>query len=541
MAGRDAVRPGEGKRDAVTPSAGAHAAAVAEAAPRLELRAITKDFPGVRALDGVSFELRAGEIHALCGENGAGKSTLIKILSGVHPAGTYGGEIRLDGRPVEFAGVRAAEAAGIALIAQEPALVPDLSVAENLVLGREPSRLGWIDRSAVDATARRALERVGLDVDPSRPVHELGIGGQQLVEIARALEKSASILILDEPTAALTVGDVARLRALLLDLRGRGVSAIYISHRLDEVFGLADRITVLRDGRTVQSGRADELTRERIISWMVGREVRDLYPRPALHPGATLLKVEGWTVEDPLNPGRTVLDGVDLEVRAGEIVGVAGLMGAGRTALLSSLFGAARSEVRGRLTLGEGPGAIARAPFASPAEAIAAGLALVSEDRKRYGLVPTASVLDNMTLATLRRFAPAGWLSRNATQAAAREQVAALRLKTAGLDVPVTQLSGGNQQKVILGRWLLAQPRLLLLDEPTRGVDVGARAEIYELIRALVERGMGVLLASSDLPEVLGLCHRILVLREGRRTAAWTSDEATAERVMAAAALGGGV
>ncbi len=271
-------------RDAVTPPAAGHAAA--PAASRLELRAITKDFPGVRALDGVSFDLRAGEIHALCGENGAGKSTLIKILSGVHPAGTYGGEIRLEGRPVEFAGVRAAEAAGIALIAQEPALVPDLSVAENLVLGREPSRLGWIDRSTVRETARRALERVGLDIDPSRPVHELGIGRQQLVEIARALEKNASILILDEPTAALTEGDVARLRALLLDLRDRGVSAIYISHRLDEVFGLADRITVLarRSHGAVGTSRTS-LTRERIIAWMVGREVRDFYPRPPHRSG----------------------------------------------------------------------------------------------------------------------------------------------------------------------------------------------------------------------------------------------------------------
>ncbi len=440
--------------------------------------------------------------------------------------------------PCKFTGVRAAEAAGIALIAQELALVPDLSAAENLVLGREPSRFGWIDRSTVRETARRALERVGLDIDASRPVHELGIGRQQLVEIARALEKNASILILDEPTAALTSGDVARLRALLLDLRDRGVSAIYISHRLDEVFGLADRITVLRDGRTVQSGRVDELTREQIISWMVGREVRDFYPRPPHRPGARLLKVEGWTVDDPLNPGRTALDGVDLEVRAGEIVGVAGLMGAGRTALLSSLFGAARSEVRGRLTVGDA--ASPRGPFTSPAEAIAAGLALVSEDRKRYGLVPTGSVLDNMTLATLRRFASAGWLNRSATETAVREQIAALRLKTAGLDVPVTQLSGGNQQKVILGRWLLARPRLLLLDEPTRGIDVGARAEIYELIRVLVEQGMGVLLASSDLPEVLGLCHRVIVLRQGHRTAAWPCDEATPERVMAAAALGGG-
>ena len=351
------------------------------------------------------------------------------------------------------------------------------------------------------------------------------------------MEKNASILILDEPTAALTGGDVERLRALLLELRGRGVSAIYISHRLDEVFGLADRITVLRDGRTVGSARADEVTREEIIAWMVGREVRDLHPRPPARPGRAPLRVEGWTVEDPLNPGRTVLEDVGFELRAGEVVGVAGLMGAGRTALLSSLFGAARSAVRGRLTLGSDPAA-SRGPFASPAEAIAAGLALVSEDRKRHGLVPTGSVLDNMTLATLRRFATAGWLDRAASEGAAREQATALRLKAGGLGMPVTQLSGGNQQKVILGRWLLARPQVLLLDEPTRGIDVGARAEIYELIGKLVEQGMGVLLASSDLPEVLGLSHRVIVLRRGRCTGAWSGDEATPERVMAAAALG---
>jgi D-xylose transport system ATP-binding protein len=500
----------------------------------LELRSITKDFPGVRALDGVSFDLQRGEVHALCGENGAGKSTLIKILCGYYPTGTYGGEILLEGQPVHFRSLKEAEHHGIALIAQELALVPYLSVAENLMLGREPVRAGLIQWDAVRSEARRALGLVGLDVDPDRPVKELGIGQQQMVEIAKALAKSASILVLDEPTAALTEADAQRLLAFIAELRGRGVSSIYISHRLEEVFQIADRITVLRDGRSIATHPAKEATPDRVISEMVGREVKNLYPRPDITAGKAMLAVSGWSVEDPLNPGRLVLKDVAFEVRAGEILGIAGLMGAGRTALLSSIFGAARSPVRGTLRL---EGGAPRGPLRSPAEAIAAGLALVSEDRKRYGLVLEASVTENLTLATLRQFVKGLFLDHKARQRESMAQFQALRIKAPGLGSLVNQLSGGNQQKVVLGKWLMARPRVLFLDEPTRGIDVGAKSEIYNLVAELARRGLAVVLVSSDLPEVLGMSHRVLVLSQGRQTALLEGSAATPETVMAAATM----
>ena len=502
--------------------------------PLLDLRSISKGFLGVRALDGVSFDLEPGEIHALCGENGAGKSTLIKILCGVYPAGSYGGEIRLRGEAARFRTLRDSEARGIALIAQELALVPGLSVAENLVLGREPRRFGLVRWKEVEATARRALERVGLDVPLATPVRELGIGQQQLVEIAKALEKNAAILVLDEPTAALPDSDARRLLGLLGDLRRRGVAAIYISHRLDEVFSVADRITVLRDGRSVGAARRAETTPDRVISLMVGREIGPQIKLPERRSGEILLRVADWSVEDPQNPGRRVLDGVSFELRAGEVLGIAGLMGAGRTALLASLFGAARSRAAGTI---QAAGAGERGPFRDPAEAIAAGLALVSEDRKRYGLVPHGSVLDNMTLSLLRTFRRHGLLDDRARRAAVRGQAEALRLHAASLDMPVSQLSGGNQQKVVLGRWLLRRPRVLLLDEPTRGIDVGAKQEIYELIGRLTEEGLGVILVSSELPELLSLSHRVLVLCQGRPAAELAGEAATPETVMAAAAI----
>ena len=500
----------------------------------LELRAITKDFPGVRALDGVSFDLERAEVHALCGENGAGKSTLIKVLCGCFPSGSHGGEIVLEGRLVHFKSLRAAEEHGIALIAQELALVPELSVAENIMLGREPVRHGLIRWATVRDEARRALELVGMAVDPDRPVRELGIGQQQMVEIAKALAKNAAILVLDEPTAALPDADARRLLALLGQLRARGVSSIYISHRLEEVFEIADRITVLRDGRSIATGKASELTPDRVIALMVGREVSGLYPRPDGAPGDTLLAVEGWTVEDPVNPGRLVLKDVSFQVRAGEILGIAGLMGAGRTALLSSIFGVARSAVRGRLDVA---GRARKLPFRSPSEAIAAGLSLVSEDRKRYGLVLEASLRDNLTLVTLRRFSRRGLLDHAAREREARDQFESLRIKAPGLGALVNQLSGGNQQKVVLGKWLMAHPRVLFLDEPTRGIDVGAKAEVYGLMSALASRGMGVVLVSSDLPELLGMSHRTLVLSQGRQTALLEGGAVTPEGVMAAATM----
>jgi len=502
--------------------------------PLLELRNITKDFPGVRALDGVSFTLEKGEIHVLCGENGAGKSTLIKTLCGVNPWGTYGGEILLEGAQVRFQSLRDAEHHGLALIAQELALVPELSVMENLALGREPVRAGLIRWDVVRRDAESALELVGLDMDPARAIKELGIGQQQLVEIGKALAKKARILVLDEPTAALTEADTARLMRLLLELKASGVSCIYISHRLEEVFQIADRITVLRDGRSVGGAKASELTPDKVIAMMVGREVGTLYPRPPHHPGVPLLKVEGWTVEDPLLPGRQVLRGVSFEVREREIVGLGGLMGAGRTALVSSLFGAARSRVTGTLSLHGGP---ARKPFKSPAEAIAAGLSLVSEDRKRYGLVLDASVSENLTLASLRRFVRGLLVDDKRRGEQARQEAGVLNIRASALGSAVRQLSGGNQQKVVLGKWLLTKPGVLFLDEPTRGVDVGAKAEIHRLIAELAEAGLGVVLVSSDLPELLGMSHRVLVLSLGAATAELSASEATPEAVMTAATM----
>jgi D-xylose transport system ATP-binding protein len=498
----------------------------------LELRNITKDFPGVRALDGVSFDLRRGEVHALCGENGAGKSTLMKVLSGVHPTGTHGGEIHLVGRPVHFRNLHDAEKHGIALIAQELALVPELSVAENLMLGRLPVRAGLVRWDAVRDEARRALDLVGLAVDPTHPVKELGIGQQQMVEIAKALAKDAAILVLDEPTAALTERDAQYLLDFLRQLRTRGVSMIYISHRLEEVFEIADRITVLRDGRSVATRDAIAVTRDEVIGLMVGREVKDLYPRLPASPGNVLLSVRDFTVEDPANPGRRVLDRVGFEVREREVLGIAGLMGAGRTALLSSLFGAARSAVTGTVQV---PGRSSEAPFRNPGEAIHAGLALVSEDRKRYGLVGEATVLENLTLATLRRFVSRILLAQGEREDAAKEQYGSLGVRGAGLRALVKELSGGNQQKVVLGKWLLTKPLVLFLDEPTRGIDVGAKAEIYALINRLAAAGMAVVLVSSDLPELLGLSHRVVVLALGQKTAELEAGEATPERVMAAA------
>jgi D-xylose transport system ATP-binding protein len=501
--------------------------------PLLELQSIGKDFPGVRALDGVSLAVEAGEIHALCGENGAGKSTLLKILSGYYPAGSFAGAIRLRGRDVRFDGIRDAEHHGVALIAQELALVPEMSVAENLFLGRESTRRGLLRTADMEIAARRALGRVGLDVDPRLPVRRFGIGAQQLVEIAKALSKQAAILVLDEPTAALPEDDARRLHALLRELCAHGTACLYVSHRLEEVFALADRITVLRDGRTVASAPRVEFTLAEVIRHMVGRDVVPADRRAgAAPPREVLLHVECWTVHDAENPRRAALENAGLTLHAGEILGVAGLMGAGRTALLASLFGAARGAVRGRLQLA---GRASEQPFRSPREAVAAGVMLVSEDRRRFGLVPEASVLENLTLATLRACRRRGLLDASALAARAGQQVEALHVRATSLRQRVLQLSGGNQQKVVLGKWLLAQPRVLLLDEPTRGVDVGAKAEIHRLIRDLASRGLGMVVVSSDLPELLSLSDRMIVLNQGRVAAQLEGDALNPETIMAAA------
>lgn len=502
--------------------------------PLLELKNITKDFPGVRALDGVSFNLEVGEIHALCGENGAGKSTLIKTLCGVHPAGSYGGDIVLDGQTAQFNNLHDSEEKGIALIAQELALAPNLSVAENILLGREPVRNGLIRWGEVNKEARRALALAGLAVDPDKLVHEMGVGQQQMVEIAKALSKDARILVLDEPTAALTESDTQKLLEFLKQLARKGVSCIYISHRLEEVFRVADRVTVLRDGKSVATHLVGSITKEKVISYMVGREVKDLYPRPVERKGRLLLSLKDLSVENPANPGRFVVKDVSLDVHEGEVLGIAGLMGAGRTALLSSLFGAAQSNVTGTLEMQGHKGGL----FESPREAIASGVALVSEDRKRYGLLLEASIVENLSLAVLRRWVKRGWINHAKCEEDCAREAQSLRIKAPNLNTLAGQLSGGNQQKVVLGKWLLSEPKVLLLDEPTRGIDVGAKAEIYGLIGDLAARGVGILLVSSDLPELLGLSHRLLVLNQGRPTASYHHSEANPEKVLAAAALG---
>ncbi len=494
------------------------------------MRSISKEFPGVKALDGVTFDLHAGEFHALVGENGAGKSTLMKVLSGVYPAGTYAGEIVVDGAPQQFRTVRDAENAGIAIIFQELSLVKELTVGENIFLGREPSRFGVINRAELYQRAGQLLKDLNLPIDPRTPVGNLGIGQQQLVEIAKALSQKAKILVLDEPTAALTESEVETLFAILQTLRERGVGMIYISHKLGEVFAMSDRITVLRDGKTVGTRPTSELDIEKVIALMVGRDVGDIFPQTNHEFGETALEVRGVSAFDLDNPQKKLVDDVSFTVRRGEVLGIAGLMGAGRTELLTAVFGAWQGKSAGEILI-EGE----RVSIDSPIDAIRRGIGFVTEDRKRFGLILEQTILDNMTLAGLKRISGRLLTDRTRETIAAREAMQSLRVKaTSALTIAGT-LSGGNQQKVVLGKWLLTNPKILFLDEPTRGIDVGAKQEIYAEINKLARQGLAIVLVSSELPEVMGLSDRIIVLHEGKLTGEFTKQEATAERVMAAA------
>jgi ABC-type sugar transport system ATPase subunit len=499
------------------------------ATPLLGMRGISKTFPGVRALDDVSFELRRGEIHALCGENGAGKSTLIKVLAAVHPSGSYDGEILVDGTPRHFATIRDAERAGIAVVHQELSLVTELSIAENIFLGREPRRFGIIQWEALHSAAQKVLDELHLDLRPETPVGHLGIGQQHLVEIAKALSRDARILILDEPTAALTGSEAEVLFSILTDLRTRGAGIVYISHKLDEVFRLADRITVLRDGRTVSTDAASALDRQTVIARMVGREVTELFPAVDRAPQSVVFEARGVTVEDPNVPGKLLVDDVSFHVRRGEVLGIAGLVGAGRSELLMALFGGHPGRIRAEVLV-DGQHVDVRDPH----DAIAHGIGFVTEDRKRYGLLLDQSLVMNATLAMLP-------LSGNvltdldAETAAGERALRELRVKTPSVFVDAMTLSGGNQQKVVLAKWLLTNPKVLFLDEPTRGIDVGAKQEIYVEINRLAAQGLAIVLVSSELAEVLALSDRVLVLHEGVVTGELTRDEATPELVMACA------
>jgi D-xylose transport system ATP-binding protein len=494
------------------------------------MREITKTFPGVRALDGVTFDLYRGEIHALVGENGAGKSTLMKILGGVYPYPDYGGEIRIDGEAVRFAGVRASEAAGVAIVFQELSLVKDMTVGENIFLGREPRRFGVVRWDELYGRARQLLNDLHLAIDPREPVRNLGIGQQQLVEIAKALSQDARILVLDEPTAALTETEVETLVRILNQLRERGVGMVYISHKLEEVFRLSDRITVLRDGRTVGTEATTALDEPRVISRMVGREVGNIFPRAEHEPGEAVFEARNITVTDPNVAGRLLVDGVSFSVRRGEVLGIAGLMGAGRSDLLMAIFGAHAGRVTGDVFV-EGE----RVRFTNPAEAIRRGIGFVTEDRKRFGLILEQTILNNMTLASLPRVSGRFVTDADAEAAAGERAARDLRIKANNVWIVAGTLSGGNQQKVVLAKWLLTKPRVLFLDEPTRGIDVGAKQEIYAQINALAREGLAIVLVSSELPEVLGLSDRIIVLHEGRITGEFTRAEASPEAVMSCA------
>ncbi len=493
----------------------------------LEMRSITKTFPGVRALDGVSFDLHKGEIHALVGENGAGKSTLMKILGGVYPYPQYGGEILIEGEERRFSSVRDAEKAGIAVIYQELSLVKEMSIAENIFLGREPSKFGVIRREELYRQARKLLTDVHLNLDPKTPIRNLGLGQQQLIEIAKALSHEAQILVLDEPTAALTEAEVETLFGILFKLRERGVGMIYISHKLNEVFRVSSRITVLRDGQTVGTERTESLNQAKVIARMVGREVGEIFPVVDHDQGDVVFEVRNLSVKDPVVNDKKLVDAVSFSVKQGEVLGIAGLMGAGRSDLLMAIFGAHPGRVSGEILVGG-----RRVSIKSPSEAIKQGIGFVTEDRKRFGLVLDQTILNNMTLAGLRQLSGRFITSIDAEAAAGERAMKELRVKANSVFTGAGTLSGGNQQKVVLAKWLLTNPRVLFLDEPTRGIDVGAKQEIYAQINRLAREGLAIVLVSSELPEVLGLSDRVVVLHEGRMTGEFTRACATPEKVM---------
>jgi ABC-type sugar transport system ATPase subunit len=497
----------------------------------IQIEHVTKRFPGVVALSDVSLSVEAGELHAIVGENGAGKSTLMKVLSGVIT--DYEGSLLVRGQPVRFRGTRDAEAAGISIIHQELNLVEELSAAANVFLGREKrSRLGFLDDRAMEQAAAEWLVQLECNVPPHRLVRELRVGDQQLVEIAKALSLATEILIMDEPTSALTETEVARLFRVIERLRQRGVTILYISHKMDEVFRLADRITVLRDGRLIQTLRRDQTHPRQVTHLMVGREIEAVHLGADRRPGEVVLEVQHLSLPWTGHARRWRLRDISFTLRRGEILGIAGLMGAGRTELLECLFGSSPEPPAGRILL-EGR----EVHFHHPAQARRAGIGLVTEDRKRLGLFANLNVGENITICTLDEVATGGFIAGGSERRNAGGVVRDLAVKTASLDTPITNLSGGNQQKTIIGRWLLTRPKVLLLDDPTRGVDVGAKAELYRLMDRLCREGLGIVVTSSELPELLTVCDRIIVLCEGRLTAEFPRAEATEQRIMEAATL----
>jgi D-xylose transport system ATP-binding protein len=498
----------------------------------LDIRNVTKRFPGVTALDNVSFQVRRGEVHGLCGENGAGKSTLMKILSGVYPYGSYEGTIIYDGSELKLVErpIQRARELGIAIVYQELMLVPNMTVGENIFLGKEPVERGAIQWDRLYSEAGELLAKYELNVSPRAPVRTLGVGKMQMVEIAKALSENAKVLILDEPTSALTEAEVDRLMEIIANLKRHDVTCIYITHKLEEFFRIADTITVLRDGKVVASQPVSHYTLEKLVGYMVGREMKERFPKRHRHIGDVVLSVEGLEALDPNNPTRQVLRGVSFDVRRGEILGIAGLMGSGRSELVNTLFGEFGRITRGTIRI-EGQ----EVRIHSARDAMRYGLSLVPEDRKLQGLVLIQTILKNISLPNLDQFAGFMRINEDAEIVAASKQAKSLAIKTPSLQARADSLSGGNQQKVVIAKWLLSNPKVLIMDDPTRGIDVGAKYEIYKLMDELASRGVAIILISSELEEVLGMSDRVMVMHQGRSMGTLDISEATQERVMAMA------
>ena len=496
----------------------------------LEMRNITKTFPGVVALEDVTLRVERGEIHAICGENGAGKSTLMKVLSGVYPHGSYSGEIHYAGEVQKFSSLRDSEAKGIVIIHQELALSPYLSIAENIFLRNEITRFGLISWNKTNAEAAKLMERVGLKENPNTPIKEIGVGKQQLVEIAKALSKEVKLLILDEPTSALNDEDSAHLLGLLRQLKEQGITSIIISHKLNEIEMIADTTTIIRDGRVVESLRMKEekVTQERIIRGMVGREMANRYPSRVAEIGEEIFRVENWNAYHPLDSDRKVVDDVSISVRKGEIVGLAGIMGAGRTEFARSLFGQSYgTRISGKAFMGG-----KEIDVSTVQKAIDSGLAYATEDRKRFGLNLIEDIKRNITLASLKQFLRGVLVNANEEYRRASEYRESMNIKAPSVLTVTGQLSGGNQQKVVLSKWINVEPQVLILDEPTRGIDVGAKYEIYLIIQRMASEGRGLIVISSELDELLGICDRIYAISEGRITGEVTRDKADPETLM---------
>ena len=491
--------------------------------PLLRMTGISKAFPGVQALDDVHLEVERGTVHALMGENGAGKSTLMKVLAGIYHADA--GTIHFDGRDVTIPDSATALRLGISMIHQELAPVPEMVVAENIFLGREPlNRLGLVDKSRMIADARALFARWEIEIDPRAVMRTLSVAQTQMVEIAKAISYDAKLIVMDEPTSAISEREVAHLHRIIRSLRESGVAVIYITHKMDEVFRIADRVTVFRDGRHVATKEAGELDRQALISLMVGRELTHLFPKEHAAIGDVVLSVRGLTRAG-------VIEDISFDLRRGEILGLAGLMGAGRTEVLEAIFGVTKVD-RGEVLVEGKPIRIRQ-----PADAIAAGMGLLTEDRKLTGIMGVLPVRDNMTVASLARFSPGGFLRKRQMDAECAREKDALAIKTPSLAQLIRLLSGGNQQKVLVSRWLLTGPEILMIDEPTRGIDVRAKAEIHRLMSGLAKQGKAILMVSSELPEILGMSDRVLVMAGGRITAEFTRDEVTQEKVLEAATL----